>query len=384
MIRTQKVKLYPNSHMRQALLALCDYRRYCWNQALETWNNMYDAYCVNKIDNRRPNKLRVRDELVANKSEWQYGLSSRTLQLAITDLGVAWDDFFNEELPDWGKPRFKSKRAPRQGFKTDRAKLVKGKLRLDKPHGVANWYDIRFNKHVDLAGTLKTVSIYCENGVFWACLNFEITVERKCKTKQITAVDVNVGHFNYTEGVVRVIPKRLKRLYEQIKYYQRKLAHKRVVNGKKATSTISYRVMRAKLQQAYRKATNIQHDLMQKFTTKLVINFDTIVIEDLAVKKMQMTHVASKGLHRSMFGYFRRLLTYKCDWYGKKLVLAEQSYPSTQRCSQCGYVKQGLEKITLRGNALHGTRHDQYECYQCGAKLNRDGNAVANLLALAK
>ena len=68
---------------------------------------------------------------------------------------------------------------------------------------------------------------------------------------------------------------------------------------------------------------------MQKFTTQLVSNYDQIVIEDLAVKKMQMSHVASKGLHRSLFGYFRQFLTYKCAWYGKALLVADRFYPST-------------------------------------------------------
>lgn len=106
------------------------------------------------------------------------------------------------------------------------------------------------------------------------------------------------------------------------------------------------------------------------------------MIEDLAVKQMQMIHVASKGLQRSLFGYFRQALTYKCDWYGKELVLADRFYPSTQRCSHCGHVKTGDEKINLYGNKKYHTKHDEYHCYVCGAHLDRDENAVANLLQL--
>ncbi|MFD1421804.1 RNA-guided endonuclease InsQ/TnpB family protein [Lactiplantibacillus songbeiensis] len=382
MIRTQKVRLSPNSHMQIALSNLCNYRRYCWNNALATWNDLYEAHCLSADDNPRPSQWLVRNELVANKADWQYGLSARTLQLTVADLGIAWQNFFDQAQPNWGRPKLKSKRAPRQGFKTDRAKLVAGKLRLDKPYGVKDWYDIRFNKQVDLSGILKSVSIYCENGIYWACLNFEVAIEPKIKTNQVTAVDVNVGHLNYTLGVLKTLPLKLVRLYNRIKFYQRQLARKRQVNGKQATKTKAYLATKNKLQRDYRKVADCQHDLMHKFTTILVTQFDTIVIEDLAVKKMQMTHVASKGLHRSMFGYFRQLLTYKCQWYGKKLVLADRLYPSTQRCSVCGYIKQGEEKVGLRGNQRHGTRHNEYDCYHCGARLERDENAVANLLAL--
>ncbi|WP_172573937.1 transposase, partial [Ligilactobacillus agilis] len=101
------------------------------------------------------------------------------------------------------------------------------------------------------------------------------------------AVDVNVGHFDYTEGQVKTLPNNLKALYKRIKHYQRLLARKRVANGKKATQTNNYVKTRAKLQRDYRRVANIQHDIVQKFTTMLVNNYDRIVSEDLAVKQMQ-------------------------------------------------------------------------------------------------
>ena len=162
------------------------------------------------------------------------------------------------------------------------------------------------------------------------------------------------------------------------------LARKREINGKLVIKSNNYLAVRIKLQRDYRKIANIQNDLLQKFTTKLVNNYDQIVTEDLAVKEMMMTHVASKGMQRSLFSKFRRILTYKCDWYGKELILANKTYPSTQRCGACGYGKKGEEKITLQGNKKHGTKHNEYVCYECGYKNDRDENAVLNLLALAK
>ena len=187
---------------------------------------------------------------------------------------------------------------------------------------------------------------------------------------------------NYTNGEINTLPSHLQKIYKRIKHYQRQLARKREVNGTQATQSINYAKTRAKLQRDYRRVANVQHDLIQKFTTQLISNYDQIVIEDLAVKKMQMSHVASKGLQRSMFGYFRQLLTYKCAWYEKKLIVADRFYPSTQRCSVCGHIKQGDDKITLIGNKTHHTKHEEYICYECGAVMDRDENAVANLLAL--
>lgn len=383
MIKAQVVELKPNKTMQQELDKLCDYRRYCWNQALATWQDMYEARTLDKDNNPSPNERRIRDELVDNKADWQFALSARCLQLAVKDLANAWKNFFDKAQPDFGKPHFKSKKAPRQGFKTDRAKVVNGKLRLDKPRGIKTWFDIPTYEALKMK-QIKVASVFRERGHYYAALSYEEETLVKPRTGRKTAVDVNVGHFNYTGGKINVLPSRLQKLYKRIKHYQRMLAKKRRANGKLAGQSNNYVQVRTKLQRDYRKVANIQNDLLQKFTTKLVNNYGQIVIEDLAVKQMMMTHVASKGMQRSLFSKFRQILTYKCEWYGKELILADKTYPSTPRCANCGYVKKGDEKITLQGNQKHHTKHNEYVCYECGYTNDRDDNAVLNLLALAK
>lgn len=383
MIKAQVVELKPNKTMQQELDKFCDYRRYCWNQALATWQDMYEARTLDKDNNPSPNERRIRDELVDNKADWQFALSARCLQSAVKDLANAWKNFFDKAQPDLGKPHFKSKKAPRQGFKTDRAKVVNGKLRLDKPRGIKTWFDIPTYEALKMK-QIKVASVFRERGHYYAALSYEEETLVKPRTGRKTAVDVNVGHFNYTGGKINVLPSRLQKLYKRIKHYQRMLAKKRRANGKLAGQSNNYMQVRTKLQRDYRKVANIQNDLLQKFTTKLVNNYDQIVIEDLAVKQMMMTHVASKGMQRSLFSKFRQILTYKCEWYGKELILADKTYPSTQRCANCGYVKKGDEKITLQGNQKHHTKHNEYICYECGYTNDRDDNAVLNLLALAK
>ena len=98
---------------------------------------------------------------------------------------------------------------------------------MDKPRGIKKWYDIRLKGAKSLKGELKVVSIYRENGKYWASLPFEVEIKTKAKTGKQTAVDVNVGHFSYTEGQIKTLPNNLKFLYERIKHYQRLLARKR-------------------------------------------------------------------------------------------------------------------------------------------------------------
>ena len=402
---SRQVRLYPNTTMKRVLDSLCDYRRYCWNEAIACWDEQYEACSIglpedlrNKLRNKnatltpeeqelvkqypRPSHYSVRNELVANKEDWQYTLSSRVLQLAIKDVATTWERFFDNR-DTAGRPTFKTRKAPKQGFKTDRARIRNGRLLLDKPrdyHG--EWQTIRF-KGLDIPnGNITLCSVTRVNGRYIATLTIEVEPVQLPLTGQKTAVDANVDHFDTTEGRTTLKPSTLNPLYKRVRHYQRILARKRHRNPR-ATQSKGYHATRTKLQRTYERIANIQKDLLHKFTTDLYRRFDTIVIEDLDVKRMQMSKRA-KNLHRSLFGQFRQMMKYKSEKFDKTLIIADRYYPSTQRCSSCGFVKTGDDKITLGGNHKHGTRHNQYICYQCGYRDDRDHNAVLNLLALAK
>lgn len=78
-VRVQKVRLYPDVEMKQVLDELCDYRRYCWNEALALWNDMYEQSLILDDRKSRPSEYKVRNELVSEKQDWQYALSARVL-----------------------------------------------------------------------------------------------------------------------------------------------------------------------------------------------------------------------------------------------------------------------------------------------------------------
>ena len=404
-----QVRLYPNKTMKTVLDSLCDYRRYCWNQGLELWNTLYEARLIGlpvelqvKIKASltdktiefseeeqilralfpAPNERKVRDELVAQKTEWELALSPRVLQLAIKDLASAWNLFFNNPKTA-NKPGFQSRKKPKQGFKTDQARIKDGRLVLDRPQKYkGEWMGIRFKGASIPDGNLKLCAITRTKGKYIATITMDVETVALPKTGKKTAVDANVDHFDTTDGQTSLKPELLDPLYAKVRTYQRQLARKRNVS-KNYRNSKSYQATRAKLQATYERIRNVQNDLLHKFTTDLYHQNDIVVIEDLDVKGMQMKKKA-KNLHRSLFGRFRQFMEYKAEKFGKTLIIADRFYPSTQRCSNCGHVKTGDEKITLSGNKKHGTKHHEYVCYNCGYEDDRDHNAVLNLLALAK
>ena len=404
-----QVRLYPNKTMKTVLDSLCDYRRYCWNQGLELWNTLYEARLIGLPDELRakikasltnktiqfseeeqalralfpaPAERKVRDELVAQRAEWQFEHSLRVLQQAIKDLATAWNLFFNNPKTA-NKPGFQSRKKSKQGFKTDQARIKDGRLILDRPQRYKGaWMSIRFKGAHIPDGHLTLCAVTRTKGKYIATITMDVETATLSKTGKKTAVDANVDHFDTTEGQTSLKPEMLDPLYERVRTYQRRLARKRKVN-KNYRHSKGYQATRAKLQATYERIRNIQNDLLHKFTTDLYRQFDTVVIEDLDVKGMQMKKKA-KNFHRSLFGRFRQFMEYKAEKFGKTLILADRFYPSTQRCSNCGHIKTGDEKITLSGNAKHGTKHHEYVCYECGYEDDRDHNAVLNLLAYAK
>ena len=402
---SRQVRLYPNKTMKHVLDSLCDYRRYCWNMAIECWNNQYEERLLqlpqSVLDKLRsktepltteemdlvkqypnPSHYSVRNELVSQKEDWQYTFSSRVLQQAVKDVATAWSLFFNHQ-DTAGKPIFKTRKSPKQGFKTDIARIRNGRLLLEKPIGYqGRWGTIRFKGWSIPDGKLILCSVTRKNGQYTATFTIEVEPILSPYTGQKTAVDANVDHFDTTEGQTTLKPDVLNPLYTRVRHYQRILARKRHRNPR-AIHSKGYQATRTKLQRTYERIANIQKDLLHKFTTDLYQRFDTVVIEDLDVKKMQMSKRA-KNLHRSLFGQFRQMMEYKAQKFGKTLIVADRFYPSTQRCSSCGFVKTGDDKITLSGNQKHGTRHNEYICYHCGYEDDRDHNAVLNLLALAE
>ena len=404
-----QVRLYPNRTMQTVLDSLCDYRRYCWNKGLELWNTLYEQRLISLPVELRakikasltdktikfseeeralrsqfpaPSQIVVQNELVAQKADWQYELSARALLLAIQDLARAWNLFFKDPKTA-GKPGFKSRKKPKQGFKTDRARVIDGRLVLDQPHAYkGGWSSIRFKGANIPDGHVKLCAVTRTKGKYIATITMDVEPVALPKTGKKTAVDANVDHFDTMDGQTSVKPELLDPLYAKVRTYQRKLDRKRKVN-KNYRHSKGYQATRAKLQTTYERIRNIQNDLLHKFTTDLYRENDTVVIEDLDIKGMQMKKKA-KNLHRSLFGRFRQFMEYKAEKFGKTLIVADRFYPSTQRCSACGHVKTGDEKITLSGNQKHGTKHNEYVCYRCGHEDDRDHNAVLNLLALAK
>lgn len=407
------VKLAPNKTMFKYMYNVAYWRNCWWNQGLDILESMVSNYEIARMSanehvivdqeliklNKYPNEQSIRNELVKNKSEAERFVSARSLQLTIKDLFTAFTAH-RQHPKQFGQPKFKVFQQIQPNFKSDRIRIINNRLVLDKPRSINKnvWSSIKMQGfRPDLKfqdGIVKPVltSFYLKNGQWFANLIFHVqkheSKPQKSTIPVTTGVDLNVHQFvdcnHVNQEPFNPCPKRLDKYYSQLSWTDHRIARRKRIN-KQLDIDDSNRLNKLlrQRQRLYRQIKFIQTDLCQKYTHYLVEKFTDITIEDLNVKAMKVSH-RCKNTQRAMFGIFRRLLTYKAQWFGTTLSIADRLFPSTQRCSTCGYVKTGDDRITLYGNKKHHTTHDQYICYNqdCpnyNIDQGRDLNAEENL-----
>ena len=183
-------------------------------------------------------------------------------------------------------------------------------------------------------------------------------------TGRAVGVDLGVTDFAVTsDGERTPNPRCLERRALRLARYQRRLARCRKGSANRAKAS-------AKVARAYRKVRNARADFLHRASTRLIRHNDVIVIEDLAVANMVKNRRLARAISGCGWGEFRRQLEYKCQLYGRHLIVIDRWYPSSKTCSACGHL---LAELSL------GTRN--WTCPSCGARHDRDMNAAKNILA---
>ena len=295
--------------------------------------------------------------------DWLSEVSSVPLQQSLRTQQKAFANFFAKRAR---YPRFKSRTGrqsseyTRSGFRWHDGNLLLAKM--DAPLAfVWSWPDI---DPATLDPTTVTVS-RDPCGRWYVSIAVEMADPPPLPaTDAAIGVDMGVKNFAVTsDGELIDNPRHLQRRARNLARYQRRMAHcqKGSANRVKA---------KAKVARAHRKVEAARTDFLHRASTHLVRHYDTIVIEDLAVKNMVQNRRLSKSISDCGWGAFRRMLEYKAARTSRQLIVIDRWYPSSKTCSACGHL---LSELSL------GTRH--WSCPSCGTRHDRDINAAKNILA---
>lgn len=164
-----------------------------------------------------------------------------------------------------------------------------------------------------------------------------------------------------SQGVKANYPKFYRKYENKIKKEQRALSRK--VRGSR-----NYEKQRIKLAKVYDKIVNRRKDWLNNLSIKLVKRYDYICVENLDMVGIGKTLRLGKNTYDNSWGIFVKMLQYKADSLGKKLVKIDRWFPSSKTCRFCGYINKNLK-----------LKDREWEC-ECGARILRDENAAINIL----
>lgn len=118
------------------------------------------------------------------------------------------------------------------------------------------------------------------------------------------------------------------------------------------------------------KIKNKRKDWNHKATTRLVREYDTIVVGNVSSKKLTKTRMAKSVLDAG-WSDFKAMLAYKAIGLGVEMKEVNESF-STVTCSDCGSRSgpHGLGQLGVR----------EWACSCCGSVHSRDVNAARNIL----
>jgi len=361
--KAYRYELKPNNKQISLLIKHCGVARFAWNWGLAKHRTEYET------TGKSSNAMKQHKELVILKKTefpWMYEVSKCVVQLPLQDLAKAYVNFYRgrKNNKDIGYPKFK-KKGEHDSFKVNGGK---NSLRVE---GIgARLPRIGLIRTKEPTSKLKgrilnaTVSREADRWFVSLCVEQEIAKPTPIQG-DIVGIDLGINSFatiwdsKQTQKVEAPKPlaqnmKKIKRLHRQQDKKQ-----KGSNNQKKATIRLS---------RCYHRIRNTRKDFLAKLTSSLAKTKPVIIIEDLAVSNMVRNHRLARSINDVGWGEFRRMLEYKTEWYGSKLVVIGRFEPTSKMCHVCGVINKDLS-LSQR----------TWICPNCGTVLDRDENAAINI-----
>ncbi len=354
-----KFRIYPNKTQQVLLQKSFGCARFVYNYFLAKRIEKY------KQDKSNMSYNQCSKELTALKQEfeWLQEPDKYALQKVLKDLDVAYKNFFSR--PEVGFPKFKSKRDNHKSYHTSctngNIKFLGNKIQLPKFGKVR----IR-DKRIQIEGKILNATISQNpDGRYYVsicCADVPNVVLEPVNHN--VGIDLGIKEFAITsDGIKYANPKYLTKSLKRLKFLQKSLSRK-TKNSSNRNKT------RIKVARMHQKIANQRMDFLQKLSTEIVRNNDIMCLEDLQVKNMVRNHKLAQAISDVSWSEFIRMLNYKANWYGRRIIKVDKFFPSSQTCHSCGNINPKIKDLSMR----------EWTCPQCGVVHDRDVNAAKNIL----
>lgn len=283
------------------------------------------------------------------------------LQQSLRHLQGAFAAFFDKRAR---YPRFKSRKRSRASAEYTRSafRYREGQLWLAKMTGSL---DIRWSRPLPEGAEPSTVTVSRDTAGRWfVSLLCECPVDPLPPCGAVVGIDAGITSLlTLSTGEKVVNPRHEQRDRARLALAQRRLSRKAKGSANRAKA-------RVKVARVHARIADRRRDHLHKLTIRLVRENQTVVIEDLRVANMVRNHRLARAISDAAWADLRGMLEYKCDWYGRELVVVDRWFPSSKTCSGCGHL---LASLPLRDR--------EWACPSCGLLHDRDVNAAVNVKA---
>lgn len=288
-------------------------------------------------------------------------VSSVPLQQALRHLQTAFGNFWDKRT---GYPSFKKKRGGGSATYTRSAfRFRDGQVFLAK---CSEALPIRWSRQLPAGVEPSSVVVSLHPSGRWH-------ISLKVDDPTIQPLPPSDGQIGLDAGISALVtdsdgnttanPRTINRFRQRMRQAQKALSRK--VKGSNNRRKAKVRVARI-----HARIADIRQNHLHQLSTRLIRENQTIVVEDLNIRGMVKNHSLARAISDASWSELVRQLSYKAEWYGRKLVKVDRFFPSSKTCSACGHL---LDKLPLSVRS--------WECPSCGATHDRDHNAAQNILA---
>ena len=363
-----KIRLYPNKTQETFINKCIGCIRLLYNTMLHERLQVYEQHKDNKEILRNwkyRSYLQIEEDFPFMKE-----VDSQALSWVRIYLERAYKNFFNslsgKYKGNFGFPKYKRKKNGGSYITS----MMSNNIRFKDPNHIrlTKIGFIRCKGFREIQGKIKRATV-CRtpSGKYYCSVLYEQEVEaipsvQLSKSSKIIGLDMSLPKF-YVDSEGKS-PKYIKRY----KKNEKKLKRLQHLESRKHKTSERRKKLRKSINLLAEKLTNQRQNFLHKLSISLVRENDVIVVEDLSIKGMSQGLHLGKSVMDLGWTAFIHQLQYKCDWYGKHLVLADKSFPSSKLCSKCGFKN---ETLTLNDRS--------WICPNCGENHDRDLNAAINL-----
>ena len=370
MLKGYKFEILPSEEQKELIHKTIGCNRLVYNLCLDYKIKVYEkkGKSLSKFDiNNYITKLKHKD-----KYSFLNEVDSLSLQATSDALHQAFQRFFKGQNR---YPKFHSKHSSHQSYTTKcvtrniKVLFKQNLVQLPKLGKVKAKLYRRFK------GQIKQATISYEGNRYWVSFQVEVKEPKALpKTTQCCGIDLGIKDFATIYSLEKVDgkhfskienPKHLSKSRNRLKKLQKDLSRKQKGSN-------NYEKSRKKLNKKHFKIRNQRKDFLHKLSKHLIDENQVICIEDLQVRKM-VENAPSKvrdSISDVGFRMLRSMLEYKCNWYGRTLVVIPSNYPSSQLCWKCRTKNPNVKDLSVR----------HWTCHHCGCKHDRDKNASKNIL----